>query len=329
MGRGTTHIVAPASHFIANFAYASSGGSPLRSPHMKTILLAVMAIAATAMASADTLQKIKETGAITMGVRESSGVLSYTLGGGRYVGFHVDLCHRAIADIQKQLGLQKLEISYVPVTSANRILLLQNGTIDIECGSTTNNAARQQQVAFAVTTYVEEIRMAVKTESGIDSISQLNGRKVATTTGTTSVQMLRKHQKANGVDFQELFGKDQADSFLLLDSGRADAFVMDAQVLAGNIAKSRNPSGFKIVGEVLGVEPIAIMLRKEDPGFKQSVDNTLRGMMKSGELGQLYDKWFTKPVPPTNVSVNLPASQATRTAWLNPNDKPAEEYAKR
>lgn len=296
---------------------------------MKTILLSLIAMAATAMANADTLQKIKDTGTITIGVRESSGVLSYTLGGGKYVGFHVDLCHRAIADIQKQLGMQKLEVNYVPVTSANRMPLLQNGTIDIECGSTTNNATRQQQVAFAVTTYVEEIRIAVKAGSGIESISQLKGRKVATTTGTTSVQLLRKHEKANGVDFQELFGKDQADSFLLLDSGRADAFVMDAQVLAGNIAKSRNPSDFKIVGEVLGVEPIAIMLRKDDAGFKRSVDNTLRGMMKSGELGQLYDKWFTKPVLPTNASVNLPLSEATRAAWLNPNDKPAEEYSKR
>ncbi|WP_457391662.1 amino acid ABC transporter substrate-binding protein [Roseateles sp. P5_E1] len=296
---------------------------------MKILVLALIAVASACAAQADTLQKIKTTGSVTMGVRESSGALSYTIGGGKYVGFHIDLCHRALADIQKQLGLAKLDIKYQPVSSANRTPLLQNGTVDIECGSTTNNAARQQQVAFALTTYVEEIRIAVKANSGIQSISQLNGRKVATTTGTTSVLLLRKHQKAAGVEFQEIFGKDHTDSMLNLDSGRADAFVMDAQVLAGNIAKSRNPADFRIVGEVLGVEPIAIMIRKDDPAFKQSIDNTLRGLMKSGEIAQLYDKWFMKPIPPTNTAVNLPASEETKAAWVSPTDKPAEDYARR
>ncbi len=296
---------------------------------MKILVLAIIAAASACAAHADTLQKIKTTGSVTMGVRESSGALSYSVGGGKYIGFHIDLCHRALADIQKQLGLSKLDIQYQAVSSANRMPLLQNGTIDIECGSTTNNATRQQHVAFALTTYVEEIRIAVKANSGIQSISQLNGRKVATTTGTTSVQLLRKHQKAAGVEFQEIFGKDHTDSMLNLDSGRADAFVMDAQVLAGNIAKSRNPADFRIVGEVLGVEPIAIMIRKDDAAFKQSIDNTLRSMMKSGEIAQLYDKWFMKPIPPTNTAVNLPASEETKAAWASPTDKPAEEYARR
>ena len=296
---------------------------------MKNLVLAIIAAACTGAAHADTLQKIKTSGSVTMGVRESSGALSYTIGGGKYVGFHVELCQRALADVQKQLGLPKLDIQYQVVSSSNRMPLLQNGTIDIECGSTTNNATRQQQVAFALTTYVEEIRIAVRANSGIQSIGQLNGRKVATTTGTTSVQLLRKHQKAVGVEFQEIFGKDHTDSMLNLNSGRADAFVMDAQVLAGNIAKSRNPADFKIVGEVLGVEPIAIMIRKDDPAFKRSVDNTLRGMMKSGEIAQLYDKWFMKPIPPTNTAVNLPASEDTKAAWASPTDKPAEDYARR
>lgn len=299
---------------------------------MKKLALALIALSATATAcaaQADTLQKIKTTATVTMGVRESSGALSYTIGSGKYVGFHIDLCHRALADIQKQLGLPKLDIQYQTVSSANRIPLLQNGTIDLECGSTTNNATRQQQVAFALTTYVEEIRIAVKANSGIQSISQLNGRKVATTTGTTSVQLLRKHQRASGVEFQEILGKDHTDSMLNLDSGRADAFVMDAQVLAGNIAKARNPADFRIVGEVLGVEPIAIMIRKDDPAFRLSIDNTLRGLMKSGEIAQLYDKWFMKPIPPANTAVNLPASGETKAAWANPTDKPAEEYARR
>jgi len=302
--------------------------SPNRGYQLKSLVLAIVAAAGACTAHADTLQKIKATGMVTMGVRESSGTLSYTVGSGKYVGFHIDLCHRALADIQKQLGMPKLDIQYQTVSSANRIPLLQNGTIDIECGSTTNNTTRQQQVAFAITTYVEEIRIAVKASSGIQSISQLNGRKIATTTGTTSVQLLRKHQKAAGVEFQEIFGKDHTDSMLNLESGRADAFVMDAQVLAGNIAKARNPADFKIVGEVLGVEPIAIMIRKDDAAFKQSIDNTLRGMMKSGEIAQVYDKWFMKPIPPASAVVNLPASEATRAAWANPTDKPAEEYAR-
>lgn len=291
-----------------------------------TLALAVAGCAFTVQA--DTLQKIKSNGAVTMGVREASGALSYSLGD-KYVGFHVELCQRALTDIQKQLGLPRLEVKYQTVTSANRIPLLQNGTIDIECGSTTNNAVRQQQVSFAVTTYVEEIRIAVKTSSGIQSIAQLAGRKVATTSGTTSVQLLRKHERAHGVDFQEIFGKDHTDSMLILTSGRADAFVMDAQVLAGNIAQNRGSADYRIVGEVLGVEPIAIMLRKDDASFKNSVDNTLRAMMKSGEMAQLYDKWFTKPIPPTGTSLGLPASRATLAAWASPNDRPAEEYGAR
>jgi glutamate/aspartate transport system substrate-binding protein len=156
-------------------------------------LMIAAALLAAGAAMADTLGKIKQTGAVSMGVRESSGALSYTLGDGKYVGFHVELCERVLADVQKSLGLPKLEIRYQPVTSQNRIPLVQNGTVDIECGSTTNNLARQKDVAFAVTTYVEEVRMAVKANSGITSIAQLAGKTVSTTTGTTSVQHLRKH----------------------------------------------------------------------------------------------------------------------------------------
>jgi glutamate/aspartate transport system substrate-binding protein len=291
--------------------------------------LAALALAAAGAAQADTLAKIKGTAAVTMGVRESSGALSYTLGNGAYAGFHVEICQRVLADVQKQLGLPKLDIKYQAVTPQNRILLVQNGTVDIECGSTTNNATRQKDVAFAVTTYVEEVRIAVKANGGITSIAQLSGKNVATTTGTTSVQLLRKHERANGVDFKEVFGKDHADSFLLLESGRADAFVMDGQILAGNIAKAKNPADFKIVGEVLAVEPIAIMMRKDDPAFKKAVDTSIGAMMKSGEIAKLYDKWFVQPIPPSNTRVGLPASEATKAAWAAPNDKPVEEYAKK
>jgi glutamate/aspartate transport system substrate-binding protein len=294
-----------------------------------SLVLASLALAAGAAQAADTLTKIKETGSATMGVRESSGALSFTLGDGKYAGYHVEICQHVLAEVQKKLGLAKMEVKYQPVTSQNRIPLVQNGTVDIECGSTTNNATRQKDVSFAVTTYVEEVRIAVKANSGITSIAQLKDRNVATTTGTTSVQLLRKHERASGIDFKEVFGKDHADSFLLLESGRADAFVMDGQILAGKIAKAKTPADFKIVGEVLSVEPIAIMIRKDDPAFKKLVDDSIIAMMKSGEIAKLYDKWFVQPIPPSNTRVGLPASEATKLAWAQPNDKPVEDYAKK
>ena len=290
---------------------------------------ALLAIGAAHAQASDTLKKIKETSSVTMGVRESSGALSYTLGDGKYTGFHYDVCQKVFADIQKQLGLAKLDIKYQPVTSQNRIPLVQNGTVDLECGSTTNNATRQKDVAFAPTLYVEEVRIAVKAASGITNITQLANKTVATTTGTTSVQLLRKHERATGVDFKELFGKDNADSFLLLESGRADAFVMDGQILAGSIAKAKSPGDYKIVGEVLSVEPIGIMMRKDDAAFKKAVDDSIKAMVKSGEVAKLYDKWFMQPIPPTNTKLNLPASEATKAAWATPSDKPLEDYLKK
>jgi len=298
----------------------------------KTLLTAAaLALLATGaeQARADTLAKIKENKSATMGVRESSGALSYTLGDGKYAGFHVEVCSRVLADVQKQLGLASMDIKYQAVTSQNRIPLVQNGTVDIECGSTTNNATRQKDVSFAVTTFVEEVRIAVKANSGITSIAQLNGKNVATTTGTTSVQLLRRNERATGVDFKEVFGKDHADSFLLLETGRADAFVMDGQILAGNIAKSKSPGDYRIVGEVLSVEPIAIMIRKDDPAFKKAVDASIVAMIRSGDMAKAYDKWFVQPIPPSNTRVGLPASEATKAAWANPNDKPVEDYMKK
>ena len=292
------------------------------------IAVAVAALACVGAQAEDTLSKVKGTGSITMGVRDSSGALSYTLGDGKYAGFHYEICQRIIGNVEKAVG-KKLEVKFQSVTSQNRIPLVQNGTVDIECGSTTNNVARQRDVAFVNTTYVEEVRIAVKANSGITSIAQLKDKNVATTTGTTSVQLLRKHERANGIDFKEVFGKDHADSFLLLDSGRADAFVMDGSILAGNIANAKNPADFKIVGEVLSVEPIAIMIRKDDPAFKKVADDTVRDLVKSGDMAKLWDKWFLQPIPPKNVKIGLALSESTKAAWANPNDKPAEDYAKK
>jgi len=293
----------------------------------KSLLVAtLLAVAAAAHAQTDTLKKIKDTGTVVMGVRGSSGALSYMLGEGKYVGYHVELCQRAIDDIAKQLG-KKVEVKYQEVTSANRIPLVQNGTVDIECGSTTNNDARAKDVAFAHTAYVEEVRILTKVNNGIKGIADLNGKTVATTTGTTSVQLLRKHERATGVDFKEVFGKDHADSFQLLESGRADAFVMDGQIVMGLASKSKNPAEFHVVGPALSVEPIAIMVRKDDPAFLAAVDKTLDGLMKSGEISKIYDKWFMQAIPPTNTKVGLPASEYTKAAWAHPNNMTTEQLA--
>ena len=297
---------------------------------LKIVALSVALLASTGAfaQSADTLAKVKASGVVTMGVRDSSGALSYTLGDGKYTGYHVEICQRILASLEKAAE-RKLEIKYQPVTSQNRIPLVQNGTVDIECGSTTNNATRKKDVVFVNTTFVEEVRIAVKANSGITSIAQLNGKNIATTTGTTSVQTLRKNKRASGVEFKEVFGKDHSDSFLLLESGRADAFVMDGSILAGNIATAKNPADFKIVGEVLSVEPIAIMIRKDDPLFKRLADDTVNNLIKSGEMNKLWTKWFLSPIPPKNTKVGLALSASTKAAWDAPNDKPMEDYVQK
>ncbi|SHF58677.1 amino acid ABC transporter substrate-binding protein, PAAT family (TC 3.A.1.3.-) [Lampropedia hyalina DSM 16112] len=292
--------------------------------HILALSITILAGGAAYAQSGDTLAKIKNSGEVTLGVRESSG-LGYTLGNGVYVGFHTEMGENIIKDLEKTVG-RPLKIKYQPVTSQNRIPLVTNGSVDLECGSTTNNTARQREVDFAYTTYVEEVRMAAKANSGIASVADLNGKNVAVTTGTTSVQTLRRNKRAENINFREVMGKDHADSFLLLETGRADVFVMDGSILAANISKSRNPADFKIVGEVLNVEPIACMLRKNDGAFKAAVNESIKRQIADGTLEVLWDKWFLKPTPPANTVIGLPLSEATKAAWANPNDKPMEAY---
>ncbi len=293
--------------------------------HLLAAAITVLAAGSAFAQANDTLAKIKSTGAVTLGVRESSG-LGYTLGNGKYVGFHTEMGERILADIQKQLGLANMEIKYQPVTSQNRIPLVTNGTVDIECGSTTNNKARQKDADFADTTYVEEVRIATKANSGINSIEDLNGKTVVTTTGTTSVQTLRKNEHAKSMNFKEVMGKDHADSFLMLESGRADAFVMDASILAANISKSKTPKDYKILTQVLSVEPIACMLPKGDEKFRKAVNDSIERQIKDGSLEKLYTKWFMQPIPPNNAVIGLPLSASTKDAWAHPNNKPMEDY---
>ncbi|WP_256354387.1 MULTISPECIES: transporter substrate-binding domain-containing protein [unclassified Variovorax] len=281
----------------------------------------VLAVAgASAQDSGGTLAKARAAGTITMGVREASPPLSYSLGGS-YVGYHVELCEQMLGKL-----LPGLAIRQMAVTSQNRVPLLQNGTIDIECGSTTNSA-RQQQAAFANTTYITEARFAVRASSGVQSAEQLKGKTIVTTTGTTLVQRLRKLEQENkGFGLSIVLAKDHAESFLLLETGRADAFAMDDNTLAGNIANARNPGDFRIVGKPLGIEPIAIMLRKDDVAFKSAVNAYLGDVMASGALEKLYAKWFMAPIPPRNAIINIPLSDSLKAAFQSPNDRPAEAY---
>ena len=271
-----------------------------------------------------TLDKIKAAGKVVLGVREASPPMAYALGANdKFVGYHVELCERVLKEITPQARLE-----YMAITAQNTLALVQNGTVDIGCGPTTNNTARQQQVSFAVTTYVSEVRMAVRADSDLNSVSQLGGRTVAASAGTTAVQMLRKQERALGAPIKTLLGKDHQESFLLMESGRADAFVLDDNLLAGAISTSKDPAGYRIAGEPMGSEPIALLFRKDDPAFKAAVDGVLVRLMQTGELEKIYAKWFTSPIPPRNQSLNLPMSATLRQLIAAPNDKPLEAYLK-
>ena len=293
---------------------------------MKPVLLfALLALPAFAQ-DAGTLKKVRDTGVLTLGIRESSYPLSYLDEKQQPVGYHIDICNRIVDAVKARLKLPALKVQHQPVTSQNRIPLVANGTVDLECGSTTNNEARAKQVAFAPTTFVTHVRMAVKKASGIQSLGQLHGKPVATTTGTTSVQLMRAHEKGKGIDFKEVYGRDHADAFLMLETDRAVAFVMDDNLLAGLIASSKAPNDYAIVGEVLSVEPIAIMLRRDDPDFKKLVDDAVKGLMKGGEIDKLYARWFMAPIPPKNVNMNFPMSAALKALIKSPSDAPAESF---
>lgn len=288
-------------------------------------LLAVSLIITLPSYANSVLDKIKESQTVNLGVWESSG-LSYAIGNNKYAGFHTEMGENIVNDIASELGLESINIIYQPVTAQNRIPLLQNGTVDFECGATTNTQARQNEVDFANTTYVEEVRIAVKADSGIKTLADLNDKTIATTTGTTTVQTLRKNKRAEGLTFKEINGKDHSDSFLFLVSGRADAFVMDGSILAGNISKSKNPKDYIILDEVLSVEPIACMLPKGDTELAKLVNKSIARQVADGTLEKLYEKWFILPTEPNGTVIGLPLSESTKNAWLNPNNLAMETY---
>jgi len=271
-----------------------------------------------------TLKKIKDTGSITIGHRESSIPFSYLDDKQQPVGYAMDLCMKIVDAVKTELKMPNLKVKLQPVTSANRIPLMQNGTIDLECGSTTNSVSRQQQVAFGPTYFVINVTAAVKKNSGIRSLANLNGKTISTTSGTTSVPLLKKYEKTANVSIKEIYGKDHAESFLLLAQDRSSAFIMDDILLAGQIANSSNPGDFTILKESLRQEPYSMMLRKDDPPFKALVDKAIGGVMKSGEIDKIYAKWFNNPIPPKGINMNFPQTPQIKEAFKNPNDKGVE-----
>jgi ABC-type amino acid transport substrate-binding protein len=280
-------------------------------------------LCSTALAQNDTLSKIKASGSISIGGRDSQIPFSYKpTGGGDPVGFTNDICLKIVDAIKTRLGMPNLEVRYTILTSTNRIPLLTNGTVDLDCATTTNTVQRQQQVAFAPSHFVTSITAAVKKDSGINSLAELNGKTVSTVSGSTGVQLLRAYRKSGNIDVQELAAKDTADGFLLLASDRTVAYILDDVQLAGLIATSPKPGDFKILtAESLRQEPYGIMYRKDDLQFKELVDKTVTDLMKSGAIEQIYAKWFMKPIPPTNANLNFPMTEAVKEIYKNPNNK--------
>lgn len=270
----------------------------------------------------DTLQKIKEAGVINLGGRDASFPFSYKISAdSNPIGFSADICLKIVDAVKAKLGLPNLKVQYTIVTPTNRIALVQNGTIDLECSTTTNTVARAQQVEFAPTHFVGSVAAAVKKSSGINNMAQLDGKSVATVAGSTSIQLLRVYRKSEHVQFNELSAKDVSETFLMLSSDRAIAMILEDVQLAGMIARAPNPSDFKILDERLRDEPYGFMYRKDDPQFKSVVDDAIVKLMKSGEINDIYAKWFTKPVPPNNVNLNYPMPSAVKEAFKNPNNK--------
>jgi len=283
----------------------------------------LLACALLASAHADTLSKVTESNKITVAYRESSVPFSYLAGAGSAVGFSADLTAAIVEAVKKKVNKPGLEVASMPVTSQNRIPLLVNGTIDLECGSTTNNATRGQDVAFAVNHFYTGTRLLVKKSSNIKNYADLAGKTVASTTGTTNAQVIRKYNTDHSLGMNIVLGKDHDDSLLMVEGGRAVAFAMDDILLFGLKANSKEPASLDVVGDSLQVEPYACMLRKDDPAFKALVDGVISAMMKSGEFEKLYTKWFMSPIPPKNINLNLPMSAQLKENLKALSDKPA------
>ncbi len=293
------------------------------SPRLITLSSLCLLLAASPALQAQTLDKVKSSGSISVAYRESSIPFSYLDDKAQPTGFGWEICGRIVDEVKKATGRTDLKVSTQAVTSANRIPLLINGTIDIECGSTTNNSDRQKQVAFATNYFYTGTRLLVKANSAVKGMADLAGKKVVSTTGTTNYRIMRSYNEEKKLGFELLGAKDHSESQLVVQSGRADAFAMDDILLYGLRASSANPAEWAVVGEALQVEPYAIMLRKDDPSFKALVDGVLARLMDSGEFARLYAKWFTSPIPPKGVNLNAPMPKELIDNLKAKSDRPA------
>ena len=285
--------------------------------------LALLAPLAVMAQTPSTLDKIKSSGVIAVGYRESSIPFSYLDDKAQPTGFGWDVCGKIIEEVKKAVGRTDVTVQPQVVTSTNRIPLLLNGTIDIECGSTTNNSDRQKQVSFATNYFYTGTRFLVKTGAPVKSIDDLKGKTVVSTAGTTNFRVMRALNAEKKLNMDILAGKDHAEAALLVQSDRALAFAMDDVLLYGLKASAANPEELAVVGEAIQVEPYAIMLRKDDVGFKKLVDGTIASLIKSGEFEKLYKKWFQSPIPPKGINLNIPMSKELQDNLKGLSDKPA------
>jgi glutamate/aspartate transport system substrate-binding protein len=283
-------------------------------------LAAALAVPAHAQELTGTLKKIKDTGSITIGHRDSSIPFSYYDDNQKVVGYAVDLCMKIVDAVKADLKMPNIQVKLNPVTSATRIPLMANGTIDLECGSTTNNLEREQQVSFTITHFVTANRYVAKKSSGIKTLNDLKGKTVVSTAGTTNIKWLTAANNEKKLGMNIVAAKDHAEAFLMVDTGRAAAFFMDDILLYSLVASSKNPGAWEIGSEAYTVEPYGIMLRRDDPAFKKVVDAAMTKVYKSGEINAIYDKWFLKPIPPKGINLNVPMSAEFKKVVEHPTD---------
>lgn len=291
----------------------------------KRLLVAVLGVGIAfsspqAQELSGTLKKVRDTKTITLGVRDSSIPFSYLDDKQAYQGYSIDLCMRIVDAVRKELGMQHLDVKMNPVTSATRIPLMANGTIDLECGSTTNNLERQNQVAFAPTTFVTANRLLAKKSSNIQSLDDMKGKTLVSTSGTSNLKQLTALNAQRQLGMKIMTAKDHAEGFLMVETGRAVAFAMDDILLASLAASSKSPKDYAITKDALSVEPYGIMLRRDDPQFKKLVDGAIGNVFKSGEINRIYKKWFMSPIPPKDVNLNWPMSKQLEAVIAKPTD---------
>jgi glutamate/aspartate transport system substrate-binding protein len=283
--------------------------------------LAVLAAPTFAEELTGTLQKIKDSGTITIGYRETSMPFSYIDDSQKPIGFALDICDKIVDEVKATLKLDKLKIELTPVSSATRIPLIGNGTIDLECASTTNNPEREKLVAFTHTYFLTANRFVAKMSSGLKTIDDLKGKTVASTSGTSNIKELFEANTSRNLGMTILTSKDIAEGFLLVETDRADAFVMDDILLAGLVASSKTPPAYAISTDEFAVpEPYGIMLRRDDPAFKAVVDRATTRLYTSPEMAALYAKWFTSPIPPKGINFNFPMTPQMQKAFAHPSD---------